>query len=171
MNFVEFAGFIAMLLLVLNSMRENKKRRENPEDFEEEEHEQAERLKAFLRGVNDDMQEMPTAPPKVQAKPAIRLQPKPAPVQHQIINAPLKSLRKDHSEHIHTPYMDAYATDEKDPYAHSNKDAYAFVKRKKIRAESLMRRLKTSKDMVLWHEIIGPPTALKNERSSRTYPH
>lgn len=178
MNFIQFAGFIALLLFMVNSIKETKRRRENPEEFEEEELKQAERLKAFLRDVNHDMQEMPAVPPRKQVKAITKPIQNPVTItqqksftQQKNINAPPRPIKSGHSEHIHTLYEDAYATGEQDPYAASKIDAYAFVQKRKSRASSLIGRLQSPKDMVLWHEIIGPPLALKDERHPGNSPH
>jgi hypothetical protein len=159
MNFIEFVGFIAMLLFMVNAMRDAKKRRENPEEFEEEEREQAERLKAFLQGVNEDMQGISKSRPKKTVKPQ-----QPVPIPQQRVISPSKPVRRDHAEQIHNVYEDAYATKEMDPYAHPVTDAYGPTKKGMSRAEVLMKRWNDRKDIVVWHEIIGPPKALKNEQ-------
>ncbi|MGZ3633861.1 MAG: hypothetical protein ACXWM7_06225 [Parachlamydiaceae bacterium] len=159
MNFIEFVGFVAMLLFMVNAMRDAKKRRENPEEFEEEESEQAERLKAFLQSVSEDMQGISQSRPQKPVKPQ---QPVPTPKQRVI--PPSKPVRRDHAEQIHTVYEDAYATKEMDPYAHPVTDAYGPTKKRTSRAEALMKRWKDRKDIIVWHEIIGSPTALKNEQ-------
>ena len=102
MNLIEFLGFIAMLFFLMHSAR-NKRRKENLDEEDTEELEQAERLRAYLQGVDSDMNDI--AAPTSRAQP-ISI-PKPQKVQkespkweHQTAKPQQKSI-KDKQQHQH----------------------------------------------------------------------
>jgi hypothetical protein len=171
-NFIEFAGFIAMLLFLLHSARNTRRRKAEQEDeIEPEELEQAQRLKDFLRGIDSDMKPSPVVnrqPPKQPPKPL-----KEAPKwEHASAKQPMKPTKekslKTHVEAHYAPRASetAYSITQepyKDPYA-IKRDAYAITERRKSGAFYLKKRLKSPQDMILWHEIVSPPLALRNRK-------
>ncbi len=170
MNIIEFAGFIAMLFFLLHSARNTRKRKEQAdEEIEPEEMEQAQRLKEFLQGIDSDMKPSPVAnrrPPKQAPKPQKEV----LKWEHSSANAKqhLKSTKekqKTQQQAHYSPIETAYSIAKepyKDPYA-IKRDAYALTEKRKSRAFYLKKRLKSPQDMILWHEIVSPPLALRKK--------
>ncbi len=84
MNFVEFIGFVivilAMFFILIRRAMEERRRRKYPELFEKEEQEREKALKEFLRGLNVDVEEVeelkPEPPPLPKAVKLEELKPK-----------------------------------------------------------------------------------------------
>ncbi len=168
---------------MLGSFGSNKRRKANPEEYDAEEKEKLRQLREFLQGVNGDFLETPKPlrlpqPPrpkvlaathKVPASPKVLPNTK---VATKVL--PIDKMAKgknDLHKGAYAPVMkDFLHTVEHDAYAPSKKDAYAFEKKKKSRAFGLLQQLRSPKDMVLWHEIIGPPKALKDEKIFGNFP-
>lgn len=165
MNFIEFVGFIAMILLFLSSLGTSRRRKQNPEEYEAEEGEKTRQLREFLQGANGEFLNKPTK---------LNLPQPPKPKVSKALNKPIQQpdkVIKQRNDHYKDAYVSPFHSTEPDAYAHSTKDAYAFVKKKKSRAFGLRQRLLSPKDVILWHEIIGPPKALKNEKPFGNFPH
>ena len=164
MDIVEFITFIAAMLLLLVSSR-NKRQRENPEEVEAEDELQAVRLREFLQTVNSDMKE--SSSQKGSSKLSQIAQPSRKSQKSKSVNrSPNKDNRLLAS---HSPIAEPYANEEK-AFELKVKDAYAFVKPKNSRAHHFIRQLKNPKEMILLHEIIGPPKALKPEGPYGEFP-
>lgn len=164
MDVVEFITFIAAMLLLLVSRR-NKRQREDPEEVEAEDQEQAARLREFLQTVNHDMKDIP--PPKMpsalpQVTQGLRKSQKAKPVKSNI--HPQNKLPAAHFSAVKA------SMDEEKAFDLKVKDAYAYVKPKNNRAHNLIHQLKNPQEMVLLHEIIGPPKALKQEAPYGEFP-
>lgn len=173
MNFIEFVGFIAMLLFMLSSFGKSKRRKQNPEEYEAEEGEKTRQLREFLQGVNGEFLNKPTPlhlplPPKPKVPKATNKSSFTPKVQP---NEKIAKGKNDLHKGAYAPVMKEFLHPvEQDAYAPSTKDAYAFEKKKKSRAFGLLQRLRSPKEMVLWHEIIGPPKALRNEKFFGNFP-
>lgn len=167
MTLIEFITFIAAMLFLVISGR-NKRQRGNPEEVDTEEQEKAERLKEFLQSVNMDKKEsrMPSKQlmktPSQNHAQAHRKTEKQKPLQTA------KEVRP--VEHPQPVTKNPYAYDEKPIFDHATKDAYAQVKQKKSRAYNLIRHLRNPQEMILLHEIIGPPKAMKQEGPYGDFP-
>lgn len=169
MNITEFLGFLAMLLFLLISGR-NSRGKQVPTEIDRDEIEQAERLKEYLQGVKNDMKYTP-APIPIPPKPQ-----KEAPKWEHSSAKKHKAPKEKHQlAHRDSPMgslepatFSASQDPHKDPYA-IKRDAYVIKEKKRSRAYYLQQRLKTPQDMVLWHEIIGPPKALKDGRSKNSF--
>lgn len=162
MDIVEFITFIAAMLFLLVSSR-RKRERENPEEVEAEDQEQAVRLREFLQTVNNDMKESTKkmASASSHSSQTNRKQQKPKP------SKPL--IKESEPSTYHSPAGNGYANEEK-AFELKVKDAYAFVKQKNSRAHHLVSQLKNPKEMILLHEIIGPPKAMKPEGPFGEFP-
>lgn len=72
MNLIEFIGFIvsllAMLVLMVKKRSDERRRRANPEEYERQEMEQADKLKSFLKSINEDMENDEHLNPEVHRK-------------------------------------------------------------------------------------------------------
>jgi hypothetical protein len=182
-NFIEFVGFIAMLLLMLGSFGSSKRRKANPEEYDAQEKEKLKQLREFLQGVDGDFLETPKPlrlpqPPKPKTPSAThklttsqKVIPNAKVVTKVLPNNKMAKGKNDIHKGAYAPVMKEFLhTVEQDAYAPSKKDAYAFEKKKKSRAFGLLQQLRSPKDMVLWHEIIGPPKALRNEKFFGNFP-
>lgn len=167
MDLLEFVTFIAAMLFLVISGR-NKLQRGNPEEIDAEEKEQAERLKEFLQSVNQDVKESRTPskqPLKVLSQTHEQAHRKPEKQKA------LKPAREVKPAELSQPAMkNAYTYDIKSPLDHPEKDVYGYIKQKKSRAHNLINHLKNPQEMILLHEIIGPPKALKHEGSYGDFP-
>ncbi len=154
MSLIEFITFIAAMLFLVISGR-NKRQRGNYEDIDIEEKEQSDRLKEFLQSVNHDMKDLKT-PVKQPLRPTQaqnlvhqkldKQKPKPAKAAKALEHPPTEMKNIN-------PYAQKSLPDI------SEKDAYAHVKQKKSRVYNLIRH-QNLQEMILLHEIIGPPKGL-----------
>lgn len=151
MNLLEFIGFIGMLLFMLASMRQNKRRKDNPEEAEAEDAEQAQRLREFLQGIDHDMTKTKAPTPTSSPKPSL--------TKKQTM--PQKNNKTSYKP-IPNPPPSSLISDKR---FNENRDVYASMKKKKGRAVTLFQSLKSYQDMVILHEIIGPPKALKEQNN------
>ena len=135
MTFIEFIGFIIVMLalffLMLRRARDEKYRRDHPEEFEQELKGQQLAMREFLESLNIEVEEeKPPPPPPVEE-------------EELAIEEPLRSK-----------------VIEEKVFENPHKDVYAIKRRAASRARDILKG-GALKDAVILHEIIGPPKALK----------
>lgn len=161
MNLIEFVAFIAGMLLLIVTRR-NQRQRNNPEEVESEDEEQAERLREFLQQVN---REMKTPAKKIPAESTRA----PAAYKKPQNRKSEKPVFKEIGPLSYSSSMTKTDVHEENAFALKIKDPYAMVKEKESRVTGLFKRMKNRRDMVLLHEIFGPPKAMKGDDSYDTF--
>lgn len=136
MNFLDFIGLVGMLLLLLLASR--RKKQEGPLEEDLDDDDQAQRLKDFLRDINQDVAESRLSKPASPFKKAAPVPPK-LPVQ------------KVEPRREPSPPEPEYNV---------------IVSKKISRGSRLLHRLKSPKEMIILQEIIGPPKGLQDCGSS-----
>ncbi len=181
MNFIEMIGFIislgALFILAAKKALDERRRRANPEEYEREERAQAERLKAFLKSIDGDMEEDEEEElqmPKIQHRPVVKQQKPPQkPVITPAMIASQNEARKLNvsiekqrararlDDHYKMPSAPATSTG---IHLQRENDAYEIKAIKYTnRATSILSGLKSRKDMIILQEIIAPPLALRKK--------
>lgn len=192
MSLIEFIGFIismaAMIFLLGRRVWEERYRREHPEEFKEEKHKQEETLKHFLKSLDIDMEdEEEDAHPKPRMeKPAVPPPPPPRAIQapaqqksHRLLQQDqykfkdkLDSYRQESQienrklkNSIHDRYKDYKGDRIVSPDMRYMAEAYhAIVKPKPSRANRLVNRLYSRKDMIVYQEIMNPPVGMRRPK-------
>lgn len=159
MNIIEFLSFIAAMLLMMVSMRQKSKHpQDQDEEGQAEDLEQAERLRAFLQGVNADMQA--SASNDYSLRP-VKSHSRQMPLKEAPKEPKKASKSKSLSKLPPSNQTDAYHSAKESQFDWAQRNAYAQIKTKNSRAYDYVQKLKDPKEMVILHEIIGPPAALK----------
>jgi hypothetical protein len=182
MNFIEFVGFIIsflfFLVLIMRRTYERWKKTKFPEEgetAEEETSDHKQQLKDFLKSLDVDMEEIEEEkkrpmPPQVPPPAPFKEKP-PAPKPLKPVGALVTAVDKQNFEthmdkrHLETKEEDRFAGAKivssyfrepaaADPY-HIKKQAGRSAVRKPL------YRVKNRQDMVILHEIIGRPKALR----------
>jgi hypothetical protein len=181
MSFIELIGFLVSLFfvffLMVKKSIDDRRRRRNPDEYEHEEMQKAERLRNFLKGIDIDMNERePPQPRKVtpapqttkkgtagnQRLPSYKAQglsqslaSSVEKVESKVERQKLKSSIENHRGSGIGSYLEA-------GHHRREKDAYSLVKSTySNRAIKTLSSLKSTKDMVILHEIISPPVGLR----------
>lgn len=175
MDFFQFIGFIIILIfaffLAYKRIKEERLRRKNPEKFEEERREQQAKLKNFLKSLEVDMEEEEIPRPKPSPPPKPK-PPAPKPKPHRTVGNEF-SYKADLDKYKSKVDLEGfkYKTTLEDRYKRQPKptDAPAYevaYKEGPPRIRTLLERLSSKKEMVLFQIIMEPPKGLrkKNEQ-------
>lgn len=197
MTLLEFIGFIvsmlALVVLMIKKVLNERNRRANPELYEREEQEQAERLRAFLNAVHDDMQsDTPSPQPgeRVRATPSYS-PPREQPNQQKpskrtvrdeftftssIADRKLSStvekrkLKSSLDEKYHGLGSDRIVNT--DITSSPVRDAYQLKPARSFasnRALKTISHLKSRRDLIVIHEILDKPKGLKDPMSPKAF--
>lgn len=170
MEISDLIGYVVTALALFYFMG-MKQRPQEPEE-EPQDDDQAQKLKEFLRSIDMDMQEKPAVPvKKVKALPPKAIKKKvEAAIPHKIRDGSFYSIADRKFEtaiderRLKTSIVSSYEDPYKDKViAAGIGDApdYNVIGRKGgSRAEQLLSDLRSKKQMVLLHEIFGPPKGL-----------
>lgn len=189
MTLLEFIGFIvsmlALAVLMIKKVLDERHRRANPELYEREEQEQAERLRAFLNAVHDDMQSDTLSPqPKERVRetpyeisrqqPYQQKSPKRTVKDEFAFSSPIadrkltsnvekRKLKSTFDDTYHGPGSDRVVS--RDLAPPSAKDAYQLKPARSFgpnRALKTISHLKSRRDLIVIHEILDKPKGLKD---------
>jgi hypothetical protein len=186
MDLIEFIGFVItffiFVVLMLKRSYERWKRYQFPDEEEGggEPKDQEQQLKDFLKSLEEDMEEVKVERPlpPIPPKPKIIKPPPKAPVEKPKPPKPLKPVgalatsvdkrtlaTKVDKRHLETRIEDRFAgtTVVSDHFQQAPEyDPYRLKKKgKEARIRKLLGGLKSTKDMVLLHEILSRPRSLR----------
>lgn len=137
MSFIEFIGFImtmaAMVAILAKKSWEERDRQKNPEKYRKRENRREQDLKKMLKSLDIDIEEdeEPAPPPKL--KLAIK---------------PLEKRKLQEKRFIKEQKF------EHDPYA-------IVFRYKRCRGAAIIQGLRSKKEMMILHEILSKPKALR----------
>jgi hypothetical protein len=190
-NIVEFIGFIismvAMSIILIKKARDERHRRKNPEQYEKEQEAQGANLKDFLKSLDIDVEdEEQFSPPKPVGLQHIVKEKKQGMTLGSSSKQSSRQLQNNYQDSSHydnqrfktsidnrkfkTSLDDRYKDyGERVTSKMINKDIikkeeYQVIRRTKTSpAKQILKRLKSTQDMVILHEIIGLPKSLKQD--------
>lgn len=177
MNVSEFVGLIITILVLFTAMArrlwEEKQRRDNPEEYEEKLERDKEAFQAFLRSLDIEVEgeqkkkkRMPPPPPSVKEEPEAS-----QPMGHYVPSSTVAENFEFHSQleerHRETSIEKRQLTSSlsqqtgRDLVSDTLKQKEAFVakgrKRGASRSRDLVLNRPSKKEMVILHEVLGPP--------------
>lgn len=190
MGFVEFLGFVISLaaLIFLNVKRymENRKRRQNPEEYARKEKQREENLRQFMRERGIDFNNEPSKiqPPPKPKKPKPALLPIQQEIQAKLREAQGEAHREAQRQQVMTTkkspafqqgdFGRETASAKRENLASSDAafalkhdlkpaDSYEVIRDDRaVRAELLIKSLKTPRDMLVIKEIFDKPLAMRD---------
>lgn len=158
-DLVTFILIIAlMIFLFVKRLREEKYRREHPEEFVEEERRREEALKEFLKSLEIELEEeelVPAPPPPPPEMPRSETeQQHPKEITHHIAKDPFAVTEKLKR----SPYTAPRGMRETNIVLGRRLDHKFEVvsSGKSSRGRKLLSRVPSPKELVIYHEIIGP---------------
>jgi len=146
MSFIEFLGFIisiaAMVFLFIRKTMENRRRRLHPEEFLHEHEEEERAVEELLSSLNIHLEQ---PPPRKSV-------PKPLPPPQQTKPAPVRIQNLKGSTQAITP---------SNKFDFQLNEYYSIQKRNSSRGYRLIHQVGSPQDIIVFHEILGPPKGLK----------
>jgi hypothetical protein len=142
MSFIEFLGFIisilAMVFLFVRKTMENRRRRLHPEEFEKEHEEEERAVEELLASLNIHLEPQPQhkSPPPPPAK-----------------LSPIKMQKIKETTQAVTP---------SNKFTFQLHEYHSIQKRSSSRGYRLVHQVGSPQDIIVFHEILGPPKGLKS---------
>jgi hypothetical protein len=172
MNLIEFISFIAAMLLLMVSMRQKSK---TSQQVDADQEEQVQKLREYLLAVNSAEQDAQEGYHPKKSQPAGQREHKVGAHKPKAAAGGMARGGPHAKELTSTQHPQqgshGYATASKPAVAKpASHDAYAFKKPQNSRAHSLVQGLKSPKEMLLLHEIMAPPKALRGQGLYEKFP-
>ncbi len=176
MTLPEFVGFIIMVLVLVYSsikrVMEEKRRQEHPEEYAEEKRKKEEAFKEFIKSMQIEVEEeslikTPPPPPILKRAPPKRVaRPKKAGHESFGFESNIEKrgdITQMDERHIHSSIEDLEGKSLVSSRLSAMQDtAHAGRLEGSSKAAKLLNKLPSQKDMVVLHEVFGPPNPCAN---------